>query len=110
MKPIRTFDVSPSLPTKIEPLRKLAYNLYWDWNTEIKSLFERLDPDLWQETHQNPVLLLGKIHQERLLEVAEDEGFLAHMDRAVNQLNNYLASRQWYKKNRSNIQQKECYA
>lgn len=110
MKPIRTFNVSPSLPPKLEPLRKLAYNLYWDWNIEIKSLFRRLDRDLWKSSHHNPVLMLGAIAQERLAEVAEDEGFLAHMERAVSQLDNYLDSRTWYRKNRGQVSQQECYA
>ena len=110
MKPIRTFNVSPSLPTKLEPLRKLAYNLHWDWNIEARSLFRRLDRDLWESTNHNPVLMLGTISQERLVEVAEDEGFLAQMERAVQQLDNYLESRNWYRRQRGQTEGKECYA
>ncbi|HAT12360.1 MAG TPA: hypothetical protein DCS91_01035, partial [Microcoleaceae bacterium UBA11344] len=80
MQPIRTFNVSPSLPTILEPLRKLAYNLYWDWNVETKDLFRRLDRDLWDSSNQNPVLMLGTISQQRLQEMAEDEGFIAQMN------------------------------
>ena len=90
MQPIRTFNVSPSLPSRLEPLRKLAYNLHFDWNVESKDLFRRLDPDLWESTHHNPVLMLGTISQSRLLEVVEDEGFLAQVDRAARQLEDYL--------------------
>lgn len=90
MQPIRTFNVSPSLPPRLEPLRKLAYNLHWDWNVESKDLFRRLDPDLWESSRHNPVLMLGTISQGRLLEVVEDEGFLAQMDRAARQLEDYL--------------------
>ena len=82
MQPIRTFNVSPSLPKPLEPLRKLAYNLHWDWNVETKDLFRRLDRDLWESSRHNPVLMLGTISQARLQEVAEDEGFLAQMERA----------------------------
>lgn len=109
MQPIRTFNVSPSLPTRLEPLRKLAYNLHFDWNVESKDLFRRLDPDLWESSHHNPVLMLGTISQSRLLEVVEDEGFLAQVDRAARQLEDYLQERTWYKKQR-NQQKKECYA
>ncbi|MDJ0736336.1 MAG: alpha-glucan family phosphorylase [Nostocaceae cyanobacterium] len=109
MQPIRTFNVSPSLPQRLEPLRKLAYNLHWDWNVETKDLFRRLDPDLWESSHHNPVLMLGTISQERLMEVVEDEGFLAQMDRAALQLDDYLKERTWYQKQRSD-QEKECYA
>ncbi|MFO5491521.1 MAG: alpha-glucan family phosphorylase [Cuspidothrix sp.] len=109
MQPIRTFNVSPSLPSRLEPLRKLAYNLHFDWNVESKDLFRRLDPDLWESSHHNPVLMLGTISQSRLLEVVEDEGFLAQVDRAARQLEDYLQERTWYKKQR-NQQEKECYA
>ncbi|WP_066376611.1 alpha-glucan family phosphorylase [Anabaena sp. CA = ATCC 33047] len=109
MQPIRTFNVSPSLPPRLEPLRGLAYNLHWDWNVETKDLFRRLDPDLWESSHHNPVLMLGTISQARLLEVVEDEGFLAQMDRAARQLQEYLQERTWYQKQRSQ-KPKECYA
>lgn len=109
MQPIRTFNVSPSLPQRLEPLRKLAYNLHWDWNVDTKDLFRRLNPDLWESSRHNPVLMLGTISQDRLLEVVEDEGFLAQMDRAARQLEDYLQERTWYQKQRSQ-KPKECYA
>ncbi|MDF5728240.1 MAG: alpha-glucan family phosphorylase [Rhizonema sp. PD38] len=126
MQPICTFNVSPSLPERLEPLRKLAYNLHWDWNVETKDLFRRLDPSLWESSRHNPVLMLGTISQVRLTEVVEDEGFLAQMDRAARQLEDYLQERTWYQKQRSAIntqhsadqtpnpvtksQNSECYA
>ena len=100
MRPIRTFNVSPSLPAQLEPLRKLAYNLHWDWNSDTRDLFNRLDRDLWESSNYNPVLMLGTISQERLREVAEDEGFLAQMERAARQLDDYLKQRNWYRKHR----------
>ncbi|MFW9257290.1 alpha-glucan phosphorylase [Nostoc sp. KVJ20] len=109
MQPIRTFNVSPSLPPRLEPLRRLAYNLHWDWNVDTKDLFRRLDSDLWESSHHNPVLMLGTISQSRLLEVVEDEGFLAQMDRADRQLDDYLQERTWYQKQREQ-KPKECYA
>jgi glycogen phosphorylase len=110
MQPIRTFNVSPSLPASLEPLRQLAYNLYWDWNTEIKELFRRLDRDLWETTRHNPVALLARVSQSRLQEVANDDGFLAHMERALRELNAYLHDRSWYKHQRTNQVGKECFA
>lgn len=110
MQPIRTFNVSPSLPKPLEPLRKLAYNLHWDWNVETKDLFRRLDRDLWESSRHNPVLMLGIISQARLEEVAEDEGFLAQMERASRQLDDYLKERTWYRKHRGKNEVDECYA
>lgn len=110
MRPIRTFNVSPSLPERLEPLRQLAYNLHWSWNTETTALFRRLDQELWESSRHNPVLVLGTISQERLEEVAEDAGFLAQMDRAAQQLNDYLSAQTWYQKQRGTETTQECYA
>jgi len=52
--------------------------------------------------------MLGTISQQRLQEVAEDEGFIAQMSRAAQQLDDYLKSRAWFRKQRGTKQ--ECYA
>jgi len=101
MKPIRTFNVTPALPPRLEPLRRIAYNLHWDWNYEATDLFRRLDRDLWETSQHNPVLMLGTISQARLREVAEDDGFLAQMERVERQLDDYLRQPSWFRKRRS---------
>ncbi|MEO1294641.1 MAG: alpha-glucan family phosphorylase, partial [Cyanobacteria bacterium J06636_16] len=110
MRPIRTFNVVPSLPPRLEALRKLANNLQWDWDVDTIELFRRLDPDLWESSRYNPVLMLGTISQQRLQEVAEDEGFLAQTDRALQRMEDYLRERTWYHKNRPQPPENECYA
>ncbi len=54
MKPVHTFTVIPSLPTPLERLRDIAYNLRWTWNHDTIALFRRLDSDLWEATNHNP--------------------------------------------------------
>jgi starch phosphorylase len=93
------YNVIPSLPENLELLRKLAFNLHWSWNQDTLELFRRLDRDLWEETHHNPVMMLGKISQERLEEVTHDDGFLAHKNRAFYNLEVYLSEKTWYQKN-----------
>ncbi|MBI9073432.1 MAG: alpha-glucan family phosphorylase [Melioribacteraceae bacterium] len=93
-----TFNVVPSLPKQLEPLREIANNIYWAWNTDAVKLFRRLDSELWEETHHNPVMMLGHISQERLEEVAHDDGFVAHLNRVYLQLNVYLQEVTWYQK------------
>ncbi|MBW4460073.1 MAG: alpha-glucan family phosphorylase [Nodosilinea sp. WJT8-NPBG4] len=110
MRPIRTFNVTPALPQRLEALRTLAYNLHWDWDVEMVDLFRRLDGELWESSRYNPVLMLGSISQARLNEIAEDEGFLAQMDRAAQRLEDYLRDRNWYKKHRKSPVSGECYA
>ncbi|HLJ53827.1 MAG TPA: alpha-glucan family phosphorylase [Chthonomonadaceae bacterium] len=100
MPTVHTFHVVPALPESLKPLRKLAYNIRWAWDFEAAELFQRLDRDLWEKTTRNPVRMLGSISQQRLQEAAQDESFLAHMERAASSLNSYLSSTNtWYLRN-----------
>jgi starch phosphorylase len=112
MKALRTFKVTPFLPAPLEPLRELAYNLHFIWNRETYKLFHRMDPERWDACQHNPVLLLGTLPQERFNELAGDDGFLAHMERASAQLHAYLnESATWYNQHRRDTAVAgECYA
>ena len=80
-RPLRTFTVLPHLPERLQPLHKLAYNMWWCWNHEAVSLFRRIDDDLFTAVENSPVKLLGTIDQARLEALGRDDGFLAHLDR-----------------------------
>ena len=96
---IGKFNIVPSLPEKLETLREIIFNLYWTWNQDAIELFRRLDLKLWDETNHNPVLMLGKISQERLNEVSMDDSFISHMNRVYVQLNVYQEEKTWYQRN-----------
>jgi starch phosphorylase len=98
---IRTFTVLPHLPERLQALQKLAYNLWWCWNQEAVALFRRIDPELFESLDNSPVRLLGKTPQARYEELLRDEGFLAHMDRAEEQLNHYMSAPTWFQENYS---------
>jgi len=38
----------------IRYLKKISSNLWFEWNTDIKEIFNRLSPDLWMLAHHNP--------------------------------------------------------
>ena len=99
MRPVRTFHVRPCLPDRLKTLEDLAYNLRWAWDHETIALFRRLDRDLWETSEHNPVRMLGSISQERLAEAAQDEAFLAHLDRVKDDLKDYIAGHgAWYRR------------
>ncbi len=99
MKPVRVFSVTASLPPALEPLRELARNLRWAWNHDVIELFRRLDQDLWELTGHNPVAMLGRIDQSRLQAAAGDDSFLAHMERALDELHAYLEGKfTWFRR------------
>ena len=99
IKPLVSHTVLPAIPEKLKGLLSIAYNLYWVWDPETMDLFFRLDSDLWEETHHNPVEMLGRISQERLNEFAKNEAYLGQLQRACDRLSEYMLSTStWYKK------------
>ncbi len=95
---IRQFEVIPALPGPLKPLMKIAYNLWWSWHPEARELFVRIDRDLWDSCYHNPVRMLGECPQERLDEIARDEGFLNCLDRCAQSLDRHLERPSWLKK------------
>ena len=94
---IREFHVRPNLPPEILPLQEIAMNLWFSWNWEAVQLFIRLNPDLWEKSYQNPVLMLGSLSQEELEEAARDESFVANVNRVHRNLADYLETPGWYR-------------
>ncbi len=92
-RPIKTLDVRPRVPDRLSPLYELAYNLSFVWNYDAEELFERINPDLWEETRKNPVEFLGRVRQEDLDSMVKDEGFIAQMDRVKEGFDRYMSRR-----------------
>jgi starch phosphorylase len=90
MTTILSINVVPTLPENLRPLKELACNLWFNWHPEVADLFRRLDIRLWEETYHNPVLFLGKISQERLDEVVENEGFMTQFTQVYRDFQRYI--------------------
>ncbi|MBN1543070.1 alpha-glucan family phosphorylase [candidate division KSB1 bacterium] len=99
MKTIKTYKVVPNLPKEVKDLQRLAGNLYWSWDHDVRQLYRRLDRKLWETVKQNPVELLNNLEQSRLETRAKDEGYLAHLSRVRQTLDNYLDQKTWFQKN-----------
>jgi starch phosphorylase len=95
-KSFETFRVHARLPEALAPLRELAYNLWWSWNQEAIDLFRRLDRQLWEDSHHNPVKMLGTVSQERLNEVVEDDSFIDQLRRVYTDFKDYLGGKTWF--------------
>ncbi|MBI5725915.1 MAG: alpha-glucan family phosphorylase [Planctomycetes bacterium] len=96
MRPLRTFTIEPSLPDQLKPLLEIVRNLWWCWQGDAQDLFRRLAPDEWKTTYHNPAAMLGMISQQRLIDMASDEGFLTHMQRVHRDLKSYMANQGWW--------------
>lgn len=93
---IKSFLVLPSLPDKIAHLSELASNLWYSWSPELVQLFRRLDQETWEAVNQNPVMMLAHVPQEKLREAAEDESFVAHLERVYGAFKTYMAQKKWF--------------
>jgi glycogen phosphorylase len=65
--------LGPAIP---DALADLALDLRWAFNHSADQLWEQLDPELWELTH-NPWVLLQTISQEKLQSVTSDPKFQA---------------------------------
>ncbi|MGB7156600.1 MAG: alpha-glucan family phosphorylase [Tepidisphaeraceae bacterium] len=93
---IRTFQVFPDVPQPLLPLLELSRNFWWVWHPEAVDLFRRLDRDLWDKVYHNPVKLLGSIPQATLASAAQDDGYLAHLNRVHESFKQHLDEEGWF--------------
>lgn len=99
MRNIFRFNVIPNLPERLKKLLEIANNLWWCWDPEAIDLFFRMDRDLWVECGQNPRLLLGKIKQKKLDELAKNDSFLTHLERVYSRLQDYMNTNTYFERN-----------
>ena len=98
MPTFQIYNVIPTLPASLEPLREMTFNLWWTWEPSARRLFRHLDPDLWNRTNHNPVRMLQLSRQARLEELAQDKSFLRELKQVHDAFRNYLARQDTYGK------------
>jgi len=72
--------VKSHIPVELKKLSELAHNIWWTWNYEAIELFNDMDPALWKEVKQNPVLLLERMSYANLEKLAKDKSILRRMN------------------------------
>ena len=87
----RDITVKAELPAQLKPLDEMARNLWWVWNSEGKSLFRDLNPDLWRSTGENPVMLLQQLTSERIDEILADKVLMDRIAHVYSKMREYLA-------------------
>ena len=88
MKNFQTYQVFPNIPLSLEFLEELSRNLWWCWKKDAIELFRRIDPSLWVACKRNPIAFLARVTQNRFEQLAEDEGYLAHLERVKKEFQN----------------------
>ena len=82
--------VKSRIPEELEKLSEIARNIWWAWNFEATELFRDLDPELWKECGQNPILLLERMSYEKLEALAKDKVILRRMNEVYTKFRDYM--------------------
>ncbi|MBP8128450.1 MAG: alpha-glucan family phosphorylase [Candidatus Hydrogenedentes bacterium] len=99
MATVMRYTVVPKLPDRVAKLADIANNMWWCWDPDAIELFLRIDRHkMWVAMHQNPKRMLGEVSQIRFEELVRDESFLAHFDRVVRKLEDYMRGSRWAEK------------
>jgi len=83
-------EVQPKIPQALQRLEELANNLMYSWDRQIRSMFFRLDKELWERTGHNPKLFLRRIDQRKLEDAAEDPAYMQDYAKIVSTFDAYM--------------------
>ena len=83
--------VESALTTSQHPLKDLAYNLWWSWNTEASEMFAEIAPDRWYEHDFNPVSLLESLSIDEINKLVEDKAFNNKVEKVNKTFKSYMA-------------------
>ncbi len=89
----REVNVSSRVPEGLEPLKELAYNVWWSWHEEVTDLFASIDEELWKQCGQNPALFLGRLNYDRLQGLAADKEFVSKLKTIYAEFHAYMSEK-----------------
>ncbi|HEX3230183.1 MAG TPA: alpha-glucan family phosphorylase, partial [Pyrinomonadaceae bacterium] len=78
-----------------DTLVDLALNLRWSWSHGEEELWEPLDPELWELTH-NPWLVLQTVSRSKLKSLMTDATFRSKVDEAARVKQNQMQGTTWF--------------
>lgn len=89
----KKFLVKPSLPEKLQPLNKLAQNLWWSWYNDAFDLFCQVDEEKFFKFDRSPVRLLQSLTKQDYDRLLDDSKFMSQMEKVSTEFDNYIAAR-----------------
>lgn len=88
-----TLEVQPRIPERLRRLPELANDLLYSWDRGLRSLFYRLDWDLWFACGSNPKVFLRRVSQDKLDAAIKDRVFMEDYNRVVSSYDTYHEER-----------------
>ena len=97
------------LSERINRLEELAYNMWWSWHDEARTVFRMVDYATWTMSEHNPVEVLRRTSEKRIQELAADPAFLTAYDTALNVMDADInTSSNWLKENHPELVQNQA--
>ena len=85
------FGEAVTLPIPLQALERLSWNYWWSWSTDGASCFRDLDPPVWEECQHNPRLLLARVSEYRIAEMATDPVYLERVRKLGAGFDHYMS-------------------
>lgn len=82
--------IQPVYTNELKKLHELTQNLWWTWNFEAISLFESIDPLLWEEMGQNPIPLMEHLSRQKMDELEKDKSFIKKLNHVYANFQEYM--------------------
>ncbi len=89
----KEFMVRENVPEKLAALEELSDNLYWSWDPETTELFRDIDPERWEETGHNPIVLLKQLPLSVFRQLEKSGEFLQKLGRVYEKYRAYMAGK-----------------
>ncbi len=93
---LHTFTALPTTPPKLQPLLEIASNMWFSWNWDARQLFLKIDPDIWEAAHKNPLRVLCDVSQARLEELANNEDYVTEVRAVYTSFKKYMSGKTWF--------------
>lgn len=81
---------APTLPSPLQALERLSWNYWWSWSSDGAGVYRDLDAELWDECEHNPRVLLAKVSEYRLAEMAADPVYRDRVQHLAEQFDVYM--------------------
>ncbi len=88
------------LPAEVEgfdSLAELALDMRWSWNHAADEVWRRLDPDLWELTH-NPWGVLQTVSRDQIERVSAEPGFRKSVDDLLQEKRQAAEAPAWFQR------------
>ena len=97
----RDIHVHAILPPELHPLEEISHNLWWVWNEEAKAIFEVLDPEEWEKSGKNPVLMMQNLQSDITESAINNKELMDRIHRVYDKFKHYMS--QSYNTNRPSV-------